>query len=225
MVKVVLHLFRTSRMRGEQAPCPWAQCLCRSLDRAGDGRFAPSYQCVSEPFPARHSLSRMLSPCNKLFYVFHTQPPRTGGTRDVYRQNRSERLLYAFSRAYLSHAAALLPMDPEEQTVYIWLHQQVEQFRRERGVMALKDFEALDKSFQQIVEEYMEKLPPEQRLRGLSPEERLRGLPHEQIASLLSPEERLRGLPPEERLRGLPPEERLQGLTPAELQRLKRLLH
>ena len=70
--------------------------------------------------------------------------------------------------------------------------------RRVRGALALKDFEALDKSFQQIVEEYMEKLPPEQRLRGLSPEERLRGLP---------------------------PEERLQGLTPAELERLKRLLH
>jgi hypothetical protein len=146
-------------------------------------------------------------------------------TRDVYRQNRSERLLYAFSRAYLSHAAALLPMDPEEQEVYTWLHQQVEQFRRERGVMALKDFEALDKSFQQIVEEYMQKLPLEQRLRGL---------PHDQIASVLSPEERLRGLPhdqiasvlsPEERLRGLPPEERLQGLTPVELERLKRLLH
>jgi hypothetical protein len=62
----------------------------------------------------------------------------------------------------------------------------------------LKDFEALDKSFQQIVEEYMEKLPPQQRLRGLSPDERLRGLA---------------------------PEERLKGLTPAELERLKSLLH
>ena len=29
----------------------------------------------------------------------------------------------------------------------------------------------------------------------------------------LPPEERLRGLPPEERLRGLPPEERIKGLT------------
>ncbi len=45
---------------------------------------------------------------------------------------------------------------------------------------------------------FLERMSPEERLRGLPPEERLRGLP---------PEERLRGLPPEERLRGLPPEE------------------
>ena len=63
--------------------------------------------------------------------------------------------------------------------------------------------------------EMLDRLPPEERLRGLPPEERLRGLP---------PEERLRGLPPEERLRGLPPEERLRGLSDAELDRLEALL-
>jgi hypothetical protein len=52
-------------------------------------------------------------------------------TRQVLRrQGRTERLLYAFSRAFLKNPAALLPMDVEEQTVYSWLYQQVEQFRR-----------------------------------------------------------------------------------------------
>jgi hypothetical protein len=121
--------------------------------------------------------------------------------RQAYRRDRTERLLYAFSRAYLSDAAALLPMDPEEQTVYTWLHQQVEQYRRDRGAMALKDFEALDKSFEQVVQEFMEKLPVE-KLQGL-----------------------MGKLTPEQRLHGLAPEERLRGLTPEELEQLKRLLH
>jgi hypothetical protein len=58
----------------------------------------------------------------------------------------------------------------------------------------------------------------------LTPEERLRGLPPEELARRLPPEERLRGVPPEERLRGVPPEERLRGLSDAELDRLEALL-
>jgi hypothetical protein len=82
-------------------------------------------------------------------------------------------------------------------------------------------------------EERLRGLPPEERLRGLPPQERLRGLPPEELLRGLPPEERLRGLPPEEllrrlppeeRLRGLPPEERLRGLSAEELRRLKDLL-
>jgi hypothetical protein len=71
---------------------------------------------------------------------------------------------------------------------------------------------------------FLERMSPEERLRGLPPEERLRGLPPEERLRGLPPEERLRGLPPEERLRGLLPEERLRGLSAEELRRLKDLL-
>ena len=63
--------------------------------------------------------------------------------------------------------------------------------------------------------EMLDRLTPDERLRGLPPEERLRGLPPEELA---------RRLPPEERLRGLPPEERLRGLSDEELDRLEDLL-
>ena len=49
-----------------------------------------------------------------------------------------------------------------------------------------------------IVREYLDRLPPEERVKGLPPEERVKGLP---------PEERVKGLSPEERVKGLSPEE------------------
>jgi len=58
-----------------------------------------------------------------------------------------------------------------------------------------------------VVLDYLDELPPEDRLKGLTVEERLKGLPAE---------ERLKGLPAEERLKGLPAKERLKGL-PAEV--------
>jgi hypothetical protein len=54
----------------------------------------------------------------------------------------------------------------------------------------------------------LNRLPPEERLRGLGPEERLRGLDPEDVFPRFAPEERLRGLSPEELLRGLGTEER-----------------
>jgi hypothetical protein len=62
---------------------------------------------------------------------------------------------------------------------------------------------------------FLQELTPEEQravLERLPPEERLRGL---------SPEEILRRFAPEERLRGLVPEERLRGLGPDELRRLQ----
>ena len=51
-------------------------------------------------------------------------------------------------------------------------------------------------------------------LEKLDPEERLRGLEPAEVLKCYAPEDRLRGLPPEERLRGLPPEEILRGMDP-----------
>ena len=53
----------------------------------------------------------------------------------------------------------------------------------------------------------LEKLTPEERLRGLPPEERLRGLEPAEVFERYAPEERLRGLPPEDILRGMDPEQ------------------
>ena len=59
------------------------------------------------------------------------------------------------------------------------------------------------------LEQFIQHLPPEQRLKGLKPEE---------VLSRFKPEERLEGLKPEERLEGLKPEERLEGLKPEEIE-------
>ena len=65
--------------------------------------------------------------------------------------------------------------------------------------------------YDEMMQKLVDRLTPEQRLRGLSPEERLRGLP---------PEERLRGLPPEERLRGLDDEQALLAMPVSVLRHL-----
>ena len=67
-----------------------------------------------------------------------------------------------------------------------------------------------DPDMANILQEYLrERLP--QLLQKLSPEERLKGI---------STEKRLEGLSPEERLEGLSPEERLEGLSPEEVRSL-----
>ena len=66
-------------------------------------------------------------------------------TRMACRTDPSEHLLYTFSRAYLTEPRALLPLDEEETRVYTLLYQQVEQFRRQRGTMAMRDIDAAQK--------------------------------------------------------------------------------
>lgn len=129
-------------------------------------------------------------------------------TREAYRASPSEHLLYTFSRAYLTDPEGLLPLDAEEARVYTLLYQQVEQFRKKRGSMAIRDIEAAQKSYEEVLAEIVEQLSPELRVRGLAPD---------QIAKVLTPEQRLAGLPPEQRLAGLPPEQRLAGLTPEQI--------
>jgi hypothetical protein len=108
-------------------------------------------------------------------------------TREAWRASPSEHLLYTFSRAYLSHPDGLLPLDPEEVRVYTLLYQQVEQFRKNRGTMAMRDIDAAEQSYEAVLAEILEKLPPEKRVRGLTPEQRLAGLTPEQILAALPP--------------------------------------
>jgi hypothetical protein len=103
----------------------------------------------------------------------------------------------------------------EEVRVYTLLYQQVEQFRKKRGSMAIRDIEAAQQSYEEVLAEIVEQLPPELRIRGLTPEQRLAGLP---------PEQRLAGLPPEQRLAGLTPEQILNALPPEALEQLARKL-
>jgi hypothetical protein len=78
--------------------------------------------------------------------------------------------------------------------VYTLLYQQVEQFRRQRGTMAVRDIDAAQKSYEDVLMEAVQRLKPERRLRGLAPEERLADLDRDQQALAL-PIEVLRVLP------------------------------
>jgi hypothetical protein len=121
-------------------------------------------------------------------------------TGEVHKRDRSERLLYAFSRAFLDKPGALAPLEGDEKTVYHSLYQQVEQFRRIRGEFAMKDFEELQRAFDKYQAEMMANTPVEQRLAGLTPEQRLAGLAPDQVLAGLAPEqlaELLARLPPE----------------------------
>jgi hypothetical protein len=142
-------------------------------------------------------------------------------------RGRTEHLLYTFSRAFLERPMQVPPLDPEDARVYVWLYQQVQQFKRARGAMAVKDvdtfersmmefFESLTAEHPELIDRILARCPPEKRLQGLAPEDRLQGL---------APEDRLQGLAPEDRLQGLAPEDRLRGLSPEEIEQLKRLLH
>jgi hypothetical protein len=70
--------------------------------------------------------------------------------------------------------------------------------------MAMHELEGYD----EVIQKFIARLTPEQRLAGLAPEQRLAGL---------APEQRLAGLAPEQRLAGLAPEQRLAGLADEDL--------
>jgi hypothetical protein len=120
-------------------------------------------------------------------------------TGDAYRTSPSEHLLYTFSRAFLSNAAGFPPLDDEEREVHTLIYQQVEQFRRRRGDMAIRDREALKKSYEKAMAEFLARTPLEKLLEGRTPEELLAGLTPEQLAKLLTSDEALNALPPEAR--------------------------
>jgi hypothetical protein len=61
---------------------------------------------------------------------------------------------------------------------------------------------------ERTLEQYIQSLPLEVKLRGVKPEE---------VLKQIKPEDRLKGLEPEDRLKGLEPEDRLKGLELAEV--------
>jgi hypothetical protein len=76
-----------------------------------------------------------------------------------------------------------------------------EQVGTKEAMMALHELEGYD----EVVQRFIELIPPETLLKLIPPEQRLAGL---------APEQRLAGLAPEQRLAGLAPEQRLAGLAP-----------
>ena len=56
--------------------------------------------------------------------------------------------------------------------------------------MAIRDREALRKSYEATIKEFLARMPPEERLKGLTPEQVLATLTPEQIANALTPEAR-----------------------------------
>jgi hypothetical protein len=90
---------------------------------------------------------------------------------------------------FLAAPLGLFPLDDEAARVYTVFHEQVEQFTKGRGSLAMRDIEAPEWCFQQVFAAIWEDLPAQVRLRGLTIEERLAGL---------TPEQRLDGLSPDQ---------------------------
>jgi hypothetical protein len=91
-----------------------------------------------------------------------------------------------------------------------------EQIGTKEAMMAVQELEGYD----EVVEKFLEFIPPEQRLAGLAPEQRLAGLAPEQRLAGLAPEQRLAGLAPEQRLAGLSREQMILALPDDELRKL-----
>lgn len=126
--------------------------------------------------------------------------------REAHKAAPSERLLYVFSKAFLKEPAAIEPLDKDELEMYRLLSQQVVQFRRQRATMALRDVDLAEKCFEEVVEKFLQGLPPEQRLAGLTPEQVLAHYTPERLFASLTPEQRFAGLTPEQIAAALTPE-------------------
>jgi hypothetical protein len=112
----------------------------------------------------------------------------------------TERLLYAFSRAFLSNPRGGLPLDQEERKVYALLQNQVEQFRKIRGETAMKDYELAKMSLAELLRPTVERMAdeePETLGKMFKPAQLAR-----MLTTALTPEqltEMLEALPPEVR--------------------------
>jgi hypothetical protein len=144
-------------------------------------------------------------------------------TRDAAHAGSSERLLYAFSRAFLVDPRGGPPLDDEGRHVYTLLRAQVEQFRKARGPEAMKYEEMMQKSLAELMEPVLENMSVEERLRGLTPEAVAKALGPEQLVKALGPEQLADALGPEQLAKAL------DGMTPEQLKGLqeevKRRLH
>jgi hypothetical protein len=126
-------------------------------------------------------------------------------TREVFKTAPSERLLYSFSRRFLQGREGMPPLDQDEVSVYLLLGQQIEQFRRTRGTMALKDLNQAEENYANLMAELvarypeiLRKVPLKDRLEGAAPEDLLHlamsklsgDLTADQLLDALSPEMR-----------------------------------
>jgi hypothetical protein len=105
----------------------------------------------------------------------------------------TERLLYAFSQAFVRDPFGLIPMDAEEARVYAALCEQVARIRRTKGAMAMEEIEVVEACFEAVLVRILRDGPPEKLaefLQSLMPTERLAGLSAQQILDAISPEVR-----------------------------------
>lgn len=108
--------------------------------------------------------------------------------------------LIEYTRAFLSDPMGIQPLDRAEAEVYLSLYQQVEQFKRTRGPMAVKDADTFEERMVQVIKSLSANHP-----------ELLRQI--------------LAQYPPETRFEVLSSDEVLRGLSPEQREQLKRLLH
>jgi hypothetical protein len=147
------------------------------------------------------------------------------------KRSLTERLLYIFSRAFLTDPSGGLPLDEETRRVYALLQNQVEQFRKIRGAMAMKDYELAKMSLAELLQPTLERMAeeePEKLGKLLTPDRLARALTPEQIAGALTPEQIAGALTPEQHAKALTPErlmEFLQALPPELREQIKRQLH
>ncbi|HRI69561.1 MAG TPA: hypothetical protein PK156_35260, partial [Polyangium sp.] len=114
--------------------------------------------------------------------------------REAYKSGPSERLLYAFTRAFLEDHGLIKLLDSDEMRVYRLLSEHVRQLGMNRRTMDMKDLDLAAKTYEEALNDLIALAKPEQCLARLTPEQRLAGL---------APEQRLAGLAPEQRLAGL----------------------
>jgi hypothetical protein len=129
-----------------------------------------------------------------------------------------------FSKDFIDCPHKLAHVKGVSYQLYILLTQQYAQFLRRQDTMPLLHKELLQKSLDELEEEFYRSLTLEQRLKGISISELLKDISPEERLKDLSPEELLKHIPPEELLKHLSPEERLLGLSPKEKASLKKLL-
>jgi hypothetical protein len=112
----------------------------------------------------------------------------------------TERLLYAFSRAFLKDPRGVLPLDEEARRVYALLQNQVEHWRKIRGAMAMKHYELAKISLEELMKPIAQEHTPEKIAALYSPEQLVAALTTEKLAQTLTPEQLtklLEALPPD----------------------------
>ncbi len=133
-------------------------------------------------------------------YLLQTQPWTAWCIEsDVAWKEKGNEVLGLFSKNFVKGKKIVTVLEHLLPWLYPWLVQQLAKHRERSRIMPLARKEEFERNMQQILVEYLNSLPLEERLQGLTPEERLQGL---------APEERLQGLAPEELIECLEPEQR-----------------